>query len=146
MVGIYWGNHHNLLHGVKRINSDILLSNLHLLFWLSLVPVATGWMGENHFEPNTIIVYSILLMICGFAYGILQSKVLKAMDSGNPLSVAIKKQTPKVIISLVIDASAIPFAFGYPVISGILFFIQSAIWLVPDKNIEKAFNARDPEK
>jgi uncharacterized membrane protein len=146
MVGIYWGNHHNLLHGVKRINSDILLSNLHLLFWLSLVPVATGWMGENHFEPNTIIVYSILLMICGFAYGILQSKVLKAMDSEHPLSIAIKKQTPKVIISLVIDASAIPFAFGYPVISGILFFIQSAIWLVPDKNIEKAFDAHDPER
>jgi uncharacterized membrane protein len=91
LVGIYWGNHHNLLHCVKEINSSILLSNLHLLFWLSLVPVATGWMGENHFQINTIIVYSILLMTCGIAYAILQNIILKSIDRRNELAVAIKK-------------------------------------------------------
>ncbi len=63
LVGIYWGNHHNLLHTVKNVNSKIILSNLHLLFWLSLVPAATGWMGENHFAPNTIILYATILML-----------------------------------------------------------------------------------
>src|ERR1700712_2692327 len=76
LVGIYWGNHHNLLHAVKNVNSKIILSNLHLLFWLSLIPAASGWMGENHFAPKTIILYAILLMLCGIAYGILQNIIL----------------------------------------------------------------------
>ncbi|MEO6550383.1 MAG: TMEM175 family protein [Ferruginibacter sp.] len=138
MVGIYWGNHHNLMHGVKHINSAIILSNLHLLFWLSLVPVATGWMGENHFATNTIIVYAILLMICGFAYGILQNIILKEVENEH-LVIAIKKQTPKVIFSMIVDFAAIPFAFVHPAISCALFLFQSAIWLIPDKNIERAF-------
>ncbi|MEP7141487.1 MAG: TMEM175 family protein [Ferruginibacter sp.] len=146
LVGIYWGNHHNLLHCVKHINSGILLSNLHLLFWLSLVPVVTGWMGENHFRANTIIVYAILLVICGLAYALLQNRILKSIDQENLMVVAIQKQTPKVVFSLVADVAAIPFAFAYPAISGILFIVQSAIWLVPDKNIEKAFKNLNAEK
>ena len=142
LVGIYWGNHHNLLHGVKTVNSKIILSNLHLLFWLSLVPAATGWMGENHFAPNTIILYSILLMLCGIAYGILQNIILKMISDQSALKTAIRKQNKKVIASLVCDVTAIPFAFVHPYISGGLFFLQSAIWLIPDKNIEKALMSK----
>ncbi|MEO6001275.1 MAG: TMEM175 family protein [Chitinophagaceae bacterium] len=138
LIGIYWGNHHHLLHGAKTVNSGIILSNLNLLFWLSLVPAATGWMGENHFAPNTIILYAILLILCGLAYGILQNKILKAMDHQSELKTAIKKQGKKVILTFIIDLSAIPFAFIHPYISGLMFVLQSAIWLIPDKNIEKA--------
>ncbi|QEC66832.1 DUF1211 domain-containing protein [Panacibacter ginsenosidivorans] len=138
LVGIYWGNHHHLLHTVKNINSGILLSNLHLLFWLSLVPFAAGWMGENHFEPNSIILYAIILILCGIAYGILQNSILKTLDQRSNIVVELKKQNKKVIISVLLVLAAIPFAFFYPAASAALFFLQSAIWLIPDKNIEKA--------
>ena len=70
-VGIYWGNHHHLLHTVKRVSSGIIWSNMNLLFWLSLIPFATGWMGEAHFSQNTVVLYACVLMICGFSYYIL---------------------------------------------------------------------------
>lgn len=138
MIGIYWGNHHHLLHTVKHINSNILLSNLHLLFWLSLVPFATGWMGENHFAPNTIILYSIILLLCGVAYGILQYNIIRTLDERDNVVVALKKQNKKIWLSVLMVLLAIPFSFVHPAISGSLFFLQSAIWLIPDKNIEKA--------
>lgn len=138
MIGIYWGNHHHLLHTVKNINSGILLSNLHLLFWLSLVPFATGWMGENHFEPNSIILYAIILLLCGIAYGILQNRIIKTLDEHSNVIVALKKQNNKILISVLLVLLAIPFAYVHPAIPGALFFMQSAIWLIPDKNIEKA--------
>ncbi len=141
LVGIYWGNHHNLLHAVKNVNSKIILSNLHLLFWISLVPAATGWMGENHFAPNTIILYAIILMLCGTAYAILQNYILKITDDHSELKAAIRKQKKKVFASLSMDILAIPLAFIHPYISGFLFFLQSAIWLIPDKNIEKALDS-----
>jgi uncharacterized membrane protein len=74
-IGIYWGNHHHLLHSLKAISSGIIWSNLNLLFWLSLLPFATGWMGENHFEPNTVLVYGIILLMCAISFGILQKMV-----------------------------------------------------------------------
>jgi len=138
MIGIYWGNHHHLLHTVKNINSAILLSNLHLLFWLSLVPFATGWMGENHFEPNSIILYAIVILLTGIAYGILQNHIIKTLDENNSVLVVLKKQNKKIFISVLLVLLAIPFAYVHPAISGGLFFMQSAIWLIPDKNIEKA--------
>ena len=138
MIGIYWGNHHHLLHTVKHINSNILLSNLHLLFWLSLVPFATGWMGENHFKPNTIILYSAVLLLCGVAYGILQYHIVKTLDEHSNVVVALKKQNKKIILSVLMVLVAIPFAYVHPAVSGSLFFLQPAIWLIPDKNIEKA--------
>ncbi|MEP6845798.1 MAG: TMEM175 family protein [Panacibacter sp.] len=138
LIGIYWGNHHHLLHAVKYISSGIMLSNLHLLFWLSMVPFATGWMGENHFAPNTIILYAITILFCGIAYSILQNNILKTMDKESSIVVAIRKQYKKVILSVAAATAAIPFAYVSPVISGLLFFIQSAIWLIPDKNIERA--------
>lgn len=141
LVGIYWGNHHHLLHAVKNINSKIILSNLHLLFWLSLVPAASGWMGENHFAPNTIILYAVILMMSGIAYSILQNYILSVTDDRSELKQAIRKQNKKVFVTVMMDALAIPFAFVHPYISGALFFLQSVIWLIPDKNIEKALNS-----
>jgi uncharacterized membrane protein len=138
MIGIYWGNHHHLLHTVKNINSNILLANLHLLFWLSLVPFATGWMGENHFEPNSIILYASILVFCGIAYGILQNNIIRTLDEQSKVIVVLKKQNKKVAISVLLVLLAIPFSFVHPAIPGALFFMQSAIWLIPDKNIEKA--------
>jgi uncharacterized membrane protein len=142
LIGIYWGNHHHLLHTVERVSSGMIWANLHLLFWLSLVPVATGWMGENHFAPNTVILYAIMLIICGQAYALLQHCILRTMDPNSPVLQAIKKQDRKVIISFVLALSAIPFAYIYYPVSGLCFFLQSAIWLIPDKNIEKALNQR----
>jgi uncharacterized membrane protein len=138
LVGIYWGNHHHLLHTLKHINSGIILANLNLLFWLSLIPFGTGWMGENHFAPNTIIIYATLLVLCGISYNILQYRILKMIPEQTVLIKAIKKQNTKVVISLISDIAAIPLAYVHPAISGILFFFQSAIWLIPDPNIEKA--------
>ena len=138
LVGIYWGNHHHLLHAVKTISSAMIMSNLNLLFWLSMIPVATGWMGENHFAPNTIIMYSCLLLACGFSYSILQNIILKSIEEENKLAIAIRKQNKKVMLSAAGAVIAIPFAFVNPVISGLIFFMQSAIWLIPDKNIEAA--------
>jgi len=138
LIGIYWGNHHHLLHTAKKVNSGIILSNLNLLFWLSLVPVATGWMGENHFAPNTVILYTSLLLFCGLSYGIFQHQILKTIPEDNQLAAAIKKQNSKILISAVCDILAIPFAYIHPAISGILLLLQSLIWLIPDKNIERA--------
>ena len=128
-IGIYWGNHHHLLHTVKKVSSGMMLANLHLLFWLSLLPFATGWMGENHFAPNTIVVYSFICLLAGFAYSILQKIILAFSDPHDKLTIAIKQQTPKIIISTVCSFL-------------VLLVILSATWLVPDKNIERALNER----
>ncbi len=138
LVGIYWGNHHHLLHTVKYITSGIILSNLNLLFWLSLVPVATAWMGENHFAPNTIISYAVLLIICGISYGILKKYIVQTLKNETEVLAAIKKQDRKVFLGVIFVLSAIPLAYVHPALSGLVFLLQSAIWLVPDKNIEKA--------
>jgi uncharacterized membrane protein len=138
LVGIYWGNHHHLLHTVKYITSGIILSNLNLLFWLSLVPIATDWMGENHFAPNTIIFYALVLLLCGLSYALLQHNILKSLNPQSDIVIAIKKQNKKILISILLALGAIPFAYVNPIISGSLFFLQSAIWLIPDKNIERA--------
>lgn len=137
-IGIYWGNHHHLLHATRTVNSGILLSNLHLLFWLSLVPVATGWMGENHFAPDTIILYSVIALMSGFAYAILQTRILLSGTMSKELSKALQRQTWKAVISMSADALAIPFAFVHPYISLALFFLQSTIWLIPDTHVERA--------
>ncbi len=146
LVGIYWGNHHHLLHTIRTVNSGIMLANLNLLFWLSLLPVATGWMGENHFAPNTIVLYAVITILCGLAYAILQNLILKSTSHESPLQTAIRKQTPKVIVSVVSSLLAIPAAFVNPLISGVLFLVQSLIWLIPDKNVEQALRDERSEK
>jgi len=144
IIGIYWGNHHHLLHTVNRVSSGIIWANMSLLFWLSLIPIATGWMGENHFEANTVAVYAALLTFCGISYYILQRIIVKCHDFDPAMSEAMKKQSRKGIISQVCYAAAIPLAYVNPFISEFIFILVAVIWLIPDRNIERAFSKSEP--
>ncbi len=137
-VGIYWGNHHHLLHTVHHVTGNIIWSNLHLLFWLSLIPFTTAYMGENHFEKLPVALYAIDLLFCGFAFNILQRAIVCHYTHPTKLTEALAKQNKKGYISLVCYLISIPMAFYYPIISAILFAIVSVLWIIPDKNIEKA--------
>ena len=141
-IGIYWGNHHHLLHIVKHVSSGIMLANLNLLFWLSLIPFATGWMGENNFEPQTVAVYAVLLNVCGLSYTILQTVIINCHVLTESMKVAIAKQKRKGLISIGVYTLAIPAAFINPAISGICFVFVSLMWLIPDKNIERALDEK----
>ena len=137
-IGIYWGNHHHLLHSLKQVTSGIIWANLNLLFWLSLVPFVTGWMGENHFAANTVAVYGTVLFISGVAFTILQKRVEKNAHDIEALKRAFTNLNKKGVASTLGYLSAIPLAYVSPLISGLIFVSISIIWLIPDKNIEKA--------
>ena len=137
-VGIYWGNHHHLLHTVRQVNPGIIWSNMLLLFCLSLLPFATGWMGENHFGTNTVVVYAIVMELNALAYYFLQSCILKSQNHNEKLKAALEKSKLKGILSQVAYISAIPIAFWQPGISFFLFFAVAVAWIVPERNIEKA--------
>ncbi|HNP98117.1 MAG TPA: TMEM175 family protein [Bacteroidia bacterium] len=137
-IGIYWGNHHHLMHTAKHVDGKIILANLHLLFWLSLIPFTTGWMGENHFEPNPVALHATNLLISGFAYFILQKVIEKSTPADEKLGHAFRKHTQKGIISQVAYASAIPLAYVHPAISGAIFIFIAVLWILPDKEIEQA--------
>lgn len=136
-VGVYWGNHHHLFHLVKHFSSGIMLSNLNLLFWLSLVPFATGWMGENEFAPITVSIYAVLLLLCGISYTILQNTIAACHKENPDLKGVMKKQARKGLFSIVLYSSAIGLAWINPYISVGIFFFVAIMWLVPDKEIEK---------
>ena len=137
-IGIYWGNHHHLLHSLKNVSSGVIWANINLLFWLSLIPFSTGWMGENQFAPNTIMLYGILLLLSGISFTILQKTVEKNTIDLDALKKAFLVLNKKGVFSTVAYASAIPLAYINPVISGAIFFLVAIVWLIPDKNIEKA--------
>lgn len=139
-IGIYWGNHHHLLHVLKKVNAPIILANLNLLFWLSLIPFSTAWMGENHFPPNAVALYSINLLMAGLAYMILFKVILKNITVEGKLVEALCKHTLKGNISAAAYAVAIPLAYVTPVISGIIFVVIAILWIIPDKDIERAIN------
>lgn len=137
-IGIYWGNHHHLMHTARRVNSDILLSNLHLLFWLSLIPFTTAWMGENHFESNPVALYAVNLTAAGIAYFILQKAIERHHAKDDQLKSAFQKHAKKGIVSQIAYAAAIPLAYVHPMISGIIFLLIAILWIVPAKEIEEA--------
>jgi uncharacterized membrane protein len=137
-IGIYWANHHHLLHSVKQVTAGIIWANFNLLFWLSLIPIATGWMGENHFAENTVVVYSVLLLLSGIAFYILQGRIERNSHDIEALKEALSMQNRKGIVSMMIYAVSIPLAFINPLISGVLFFLVAVMWIIPDRNIEKA--------
>ncbi len=138
MLGIYWGNHHHLIHTIKDVSSGIMWANLHLLFWLSLIPFATGWMGENHFSENTVAVYALVSDLCGIAYYILLL-IIKKRNQNNPaLLDVLHKQSRKGMISTIVFTAAIPVAYIYPLISGVLILAVAIVWFIPDKNIERS--------
>jgi uncharacterized membrane protein len=137
MLGIYWGNHHHLVHTIKEVRGSIIWSNLHLLFWLSLLPFATAWMGENNFERNTIILYALLADLCGVAYYILLLNIKKCNPANPALLDVIQKQSKKGMLSCICYTLAIPAAFLHTGISGALIILVAIMWLIPDRNIER---------
>jgi len=139
-VGIYWVNHHHLLHTTSKVNGAILWSNIHLLFWLSIVPVATDWMGETHFASHPVAAYALLLLLCGLAFTILQLNIQKKNKNNERLEHAFKMLKKKGFFSLFAYSTAFIFAFINPAVSGFLFLLVSFIWFIPDKNIERALN------
>jgi uncharacterized membrane protein len=135
-VGIYWNNHHHMLHVVKRVTGSVLWSNLHLLFWLSLVPFSTAWMGENHFAPIPVAVYAFDLLMCAVAYGILQGRIIRSHSDDSILASAIGKDV-KGKISPVCYTAAIALALmGYAEAAEALLVAVALMWLVPDRRIE----------
>lgn len=139
-IAIYWNNHHHLLHTAKRIHGGILWANIHLLFWLSLVPFATGWMGENHFAPAPMAVYGIVLLMAAVAYYVLQLQILARDGKDSLLAQAIGKDY-KGKMSLVLYIIAIPASFLSQWIAAGIYVLVALIWLVPDRRIERAFNS-----
>jgi uncharacterized membrane protein len=141
IVAIYWVNHHHLLHTVKKVNSSIMWANINLLFWLSLIPFLTAWMGENHFEKITVASYALLALLCGLSFTILQSAIVKSQENKAVLKEIIKPAGWKSLGSVILYTAAIPVAlFVDPVISGWLFLCVALMWLIPDKKIEQALN------
>jgi uncharacterized membrane protein len=136
-VGIYWNNHHHLLHATKRVKGSVLWANLHLLFWLSLFPFMTGWMGETSFAPHPSALYGMVLMMAGIAYWILERTIIDAEGASSVLAKAVG-QDRKGIISVVIYAVAIPLAFLGHWISQSFYVVVALIWLIPDRRIERA--------
>ena len=141
-VGIYWNNHHHLMHTVKQVNGKILWANLHLLFWLSLIPFATAWIGENHFAPFPMMLYGIILFMNGLAYALLQMQIIKTHGKDSSLSKAIGNGF-KEKASVILYAIAIVFANFYPLVSGAIYIFVALMWLVPDKRIERIFNDKE---
>lgn len=135
-VGIYWSNHHHLLYATERINGAVMWANLHLLFWLSLVPFVTWWMGENHFAPGPTMLYGVVLLVAGIAYWLLQRTILLQEGPGSMLAAAVASDW-KVRASLLIYGIAIPLALLRPWIAGALYALGSLPWLVPDRRIER---------
>ncbi|HEX5412968.1 MAG TPA: TMEM175 family protein [Terriglobia bacterium] len=135
-IGIYWNNHHHLLHATQHVNGATLWANLHLLFWLSLVPFTTAWMGENHFTPWPVAVYGIVLLLAGVAYFILTKTLISLHGRGSTLARSIGSDF-KGKISIAIYAAAIPLAFARAWIAGACYVIVAIIWLIPDRRIER---------
>jgi uncharacterized membrane protein len=136
-IGIYWNNHHHLLHATEKVSGGILWANLHLLFWLSLVPVTAGWMGENETAPVPTAVYGVILLACALAYTILQALIIRHQGPQSKLREAVRAGV-KERISLAAYAAAIPLAFYRPWIADGLYVLVAGIWLVPDRRIERA--------
>ncbi len=141
-IGIYWNNHHHLLHTVSQINGKVLWANNHLLFWLSVVPFTTAWMGENHFSTWPVAIYGVVLLMASVAYYILEWSLLDKSIQNSDLAKAVGKDG-KGKWSIVLYAAAITLTFINPYIGCALYITVATIWLVPDKRIEKEIVKRN---
>jgi uncharacterized membrane protein len=140
VLGIYWNNHHHMLHATERINGRVLWANLHLLFWLSLIPAVTAWIGETGSAPVPTAIYGGVLLLAGVAYYILTTTLVGLQGPHSALAVAVGKDV-KGILSVVFYAGAIPLAFVGPWIADAIYVLVVLMWLVPDRRIEKSLNA-----
>jgi len=134
-LGIYWNNHHHMLQATDRVNGAILWANLHLLFWLSLVPFVTAWMGRNYEKSVPTVLYGAVLIMAALAYTILQTAIIREEGRNSRLAIAIGNDT-KGMASLVLYASGIALAFVRPWIADAIYATVALIWLVPDRRIE----------
>ena len=141
-LGIYWNNHHHLLQATKRVNGAVLWANLHLLFWLSLVPFATGWMGVTRFATKQVALYGVALLMAGVAYYILAQTLVRLHGADSTVGRAIGRDS-KGLISLVAYAAAIGLSFVHPAISGAIYVGVAILWLVPDRRIENVLECED---
>ena len=137
-LGIYWSNHHHMFHATERVSGGILWANLHLLFWLSLIPFATRWMGENHFASFPTAVYGLVLFAAAIAYTVLQTTIIRHQGPHSRLKAAVGGDK-KGKISALLCLLAIPVAFVHPWPSLAMYVTVALIWLVPDRRIEKRF-------
>jgi len=141
-LGIYWSNHHHMLHATGQVNGAVLWANLHLLFWLSLVPFVTGWMGDNHFAAMPTAAYGAVLLVSGVAYLILEGRLLRA---GNPRLAAAVGNDIKGKVSAVAYLIAIPLAFVHQLIADAIYVSVALMWLVPDRRIERMMGTETTE-
>jgi uncharacterized membrane protein len=140
-LGIYWNNHHHMLHTVQRVSGGVLWANLHLLFWLSLIPFVTGWMGENHFAALPTALYGVVLLMAAVAYWMLERAIIATQGPDSLLAAAVGRDL-KGKLSPVLYMVAIPAAFYEEWIADAIYVLVALIWLKPDKRIEHAFEAR----
>jgi len=135
-VGIYWSNHHHMFHAVHRVNGAVLWANLHLLFWLSLIPFVTGWMGENHFRPTPVFAYGMVLLCAALSYTILTRVLLRIHERDSAYARGLGRDR-KGNISLAFYVAALAAAFWQPWVSCALYVAVACIWIVPDRRFEK---------
>ncbi len=135
-VGIYWNNHHHLFHAVKQVRGGVLWANLHLLFWLSVIPFVTGWMGENHFEQWPVMMYGVVMLMCAIAFIILARMLVAQAGPDSVLAKAVGNDR-KTKLSITLYLLAIASTFIYPYIALILYTAVAVIWFVPDSRIER---------
>jgi uncharacterized membrane protein len=141
-LGIYWNNHHHMLHTVQRVTGGILWANLHLLFWLSLFPFVTGWVGENHLSAAPLALYGLVLLLAAIAYFILQRTIIASQGAESVLKKAVGRDV-KGKLSPILYAAAIPAAFHEPWIAIAIYVLVALMWLVPDRRIERALRAME---
>jgi uncharacterized membrane protein len=140
-LGIYWNNHHHMLHMTRRVTGGILWANLHLLFWLSLTPFTTAWMGDTHFAAVPSAVYGAVLLACAIAYYVLQLTIIRSQGPHSALAAAVGR-AKKGKLSPVLYLLAVGAAFVHPGISGALYALVALIWLIPDRRLERVLMAQ----
>jgi uncharacterized membrane protein len=141
-VGIYWNNHHHMLHAAQKVSGGVLWANLHLLFWLSLFPFATGWMGENHFAAWPSAIYGFVLLMAAFAYLILEKTIIACDGPDSLLKKAVGGDWKGKLSPLLYVAAIIASLFGWPWVAQACYVTVALIWLVPDRRIERAMGMR----
>jgi uncharacterized membrane protein len=144
-LGIYWNNHHHMLHAATHVTGGILWANLHLLFWLSMVPFVTAWIGHHPLEPVPVAAYGVVQFLDAIAYTILERTLIAVHGHDSKLAQAIGNDT-KGMVSLAAYAAAIPLAFVHAPISYALFVFVACLWLVPDRRIERRLREPDPSR
>jgi uncharacterized membrane protein len=141
VLAIYWNNHHHMLHATKHVHGSMLWANTHLLFWLSLIPFTTAWMGENAFAPLPTAIYGVDLLLCAIAYWILQTTIIRH-QAMLPATVIALRSDFKGKVSPALYATGIAMAFVHPAIAGSIYAFVALMWLIPDRRIENSLRDR----